>query len=141
MSDAKAEKAPMPPLARVVTAILTLAAVALSIHQLFNIQLFGIVLIEGLYLYILGAIFLGLAFLVFPLRPSKGADWPDWILFALALAAGAYFAWTAEESLDFGWEYAAPDTARWVSIALYLLILEATRRAGGSARPIAIKPA
>ena len=131
MSDAKAEKAPMPPLARVVTAILTLAAVALSIHQLFNIQLFGIVLIEGLYLYILGAIFLGLAFLVFPLRPSKGADWPDWILFALALAAGAYFAWTAEESLDFGWEYAAPDTARWVSIALYLLILEATRRAGG----------
>lgn len=133
MTEPKAEavKAPMGPAARIATAALTLFAVALAIHQLFNIQLFGIVLIEGRYLYILGAIFLALAFLVFPLRPSKGAGIADWALFALALAAGAYFAWTAEESLDFGWEFAAPDEARWVSILFYLLILEATRRAGG----------
>ena len=42
-----------------------------------------------------------------------------------------YFAATAEQSLDSGWEYAAPDTARWVSLLVYLLILEGTRRAGG----------
>ena len=42
-----------------------------------------------------------------------------------------YFAWTAEISLDMGWEYAAPDTARWFAILFYLLILEATRRTGG----------
>ncbi|MEL7464952.1 MAG: TRAP transporter fused permease subunit [Pseudomonadota bacterium] len=130
-TDEAPVKAPMPPLARLVTAVLTIAAIALAMHQLFNMQLFGIVLLEGRYLYILGAIFLGLAFLVFPLRPAKGANWPDWILFAVALFVGAYFAWTAEESLDFGWEYAAPDTARWFSIVFYLLILEATRRAGG----------
>ncbi|MEO1611283.1 MAG: hypothetical protein AAFU55_02845, partial [Pseudomonadota bacterium] len=129
--DEAPAKAPMPPLARLVTAVLTIAAIALAMHQLFNMQLFGIVLLEGRYLYILGAIFLGLAFLVFPLRPAKGTDWPDWLLFAVALFVGAYFAWTAEESLDFGWEYAAPDTARWFSIVFYLLILEATRRAGG----------
>jgi TRAP transporter 4TM/12TM fusion protein len=117
--------------ARVVMAVLTLAAIALAIHQLFNIQLFGIVLLDGRYLYLLGGIFLGLAFLAFPLNRAKGPGVIDWALFALALATSAYFAWTAEESLEMGWEYAAPDEARWVSIVLYALILEGTRRAGG----------
>ncbi|MEM7545715.1 MAG: TRAP transporter fused permease subunit [Pseudomonadota bacterium] len=129
--DVAPPKAPMPVSARITTAVLTLAAIGLAIHQLFNIQLFGIVLLEGRYLYILGAMFLALAFLVFPLRPVRGVSLLDWALFAVALIAGAYFAWTAEESLEFGWEYAAPDEARYISIVLYLLILEATRRAGG----------
>ncbi|TYO91349.1 TRAP transporter permease [Oceanicella actignis] len=119
------------PAARAAIAALTLAGVALSIHQLFNLQLLGAVLIEGRYLYILGGIFLALAFLVFPLRRARGPGAVDWALFALALAGAGYFAWTAETSLEMGWEYAAPDAARWVSIAFYLLILEATRRAGG----------
>ncbi|MFV0472886.1 MAG: TRAP transporter permease [Pikeienuella sp.] len=121
----------MPSSARIVVAILTLAAVALSIHQLFNLQLFGLVLIEGRYLYILAGIFLGLAYLVFPLFPSRGTGPLDWALFAVALATGGYFAWTADAALEMGWEFAAPDMARWMSILLYILILEATRRAGG----------
>lgn len=123
--------APSSPISRWVIAALTLFAIALAIHQLFNIQLFGVVLIEGRYLYILAGIFLALAFLVFPLRRAKGPGWPDWALFALALITSVYFVWTAETSLEMGWEYAAPDEARYVSIVLYLLILEATRRAGG----------
>lgn len=110
---------------------LTLAAIALAIHQLFNIQLFGVVLLEGLYLYLLGGVFLGLAFLIFPLFRSRGVGLHDWLLFALSIGCVGYFAWTANESLRFGWEFAAPDTARWVSILLYALILEGTRRAGG----------
>ncbi len=111
----------------------TAAAVFLSVHQLFNLQFFGIVLIEGMYLYILAGIFLGLAFLCF--RATKhqpaGVPWYDWVLCAAAFAVAGYFAWTADESLDLGWEYAPPETARWASLVFYLLILEATRRAGG----------
>lgn len=119
--------------ARAVMVAGTLAAVFLSIHQLFNLQLFGIVLIEGMYLYILAGIFLGLTFLCF--RAGSGqrntVPWYDWALcLATAFCAG-YFAVTADQSLVGGWEYAPPDTARWVSLAFYLLILEGTRRAGG----------
>ncbi len=128
---ALAPPAPMSRAAELATAILTLAAIALSIHQLFNIQLFGIVLIEGRYLYILAGLFLSLTFLVFPLSRAKGAQWHDWALFALALAVSAYFAATALQSLESGWEFAAPDEARWAAILLYALILEGTRRAGG----------
>ncbi|MEX2518493.1 MAG: TRAP transporter fused permease subunit, partial [Paracoccaceae bacterium] len=130
----EATGAPLPPMplsAQLAVAVLTLAAIALSINQLFNIQLFGVVLIEGRYLYILAGSFLALAFLVFPFRRAQGPGWPDWALFALSLIISAYFVATAETSLEQGWEFAAPDEARWASIVLYVLILEATRRAGG----------
>ncbi|MEM8821816.1 MAG: TRAP transporter permease, partial [Pseudomonadota bacterium] len=41
----------------------TLLAIALSIHQLFNLRLFGVVLIEGRYLYLLAGLFLAVLFL------------------------------------------------------------------------------
>ena len=37
----------------------------------------------------------------------------------------------AEQALDEGWEFAAPETAVWVSAALWLLMLEAVRRTAG----------
>jgi len=111
----------------------TLAAVALAIHQLFNIRLFGVVLIEGLYLYLLAGVFLALTFLCFRAGARQPASVPlyDWLLAAASIAVAGYFAWTADESLESGWEFAPPETARWVSLAFYALILEATRRAGG----------
>jgi TRAP-type uncharacterized transport system fused permease subunit len=111
----------------------TLAAVLLAIHQLFNLQFLGIVLIEGLYLYLLAGIFLGLCFLCFRVgsaRP-KQVPWYDWALALAAFTCAGYFAFTADESLESGWEYAPPEVARWVSLVFYLLILEGTRRAGG----------
>ncbi|WP_340107778.1 TRAP transporter fused permease subunit [Pikeienuella sp. HZG-20] len=122
---------PLPLSARAVIGTLTLAGIAVSIYQLFNIQIFGIVLIEGRYLYVLAGVFIALTFLAFPLQRARGPRWHDWALFALTLIASAYFVWTAESSLEMGWEFAAPDEARWLSILLYILILEATRRAGG----------
>ena len=114
----------------------TLTGVVLAVHQLFNLQAFGVVLLEGRYLYLLAGLFLALALLCFRIRGgtanSAAAPWYDWLLALLALAACGYFAATAEISLDAGWEYAPPDTARYVSALLYLLILEATRRAGGN---------
>ncbi|MCR9256741.1 MAG: TRAP transporter fused permease subunit [Alphaproteobacteria bacterium] len=111
----------------------TLGAILLAIHQLFNIALFGVVLIEGRYLYLLGGIFLAIAFLTFRITGAKSGPAPlyDWLLAVASMGVAAYFAWTAEMSLDGGWEYAPPDQASWASLVMYLLILEATRRAGG----------
>ena len=121
--------------ARWLFGVLTVAAVALSVHQLFNLQVFGIVVIEGRYLYLLAALFLAAVFLCFRATRREGGrvPWWDWGLAAISLAVCGYFAVTAETSLEEGWEYAAPDAARWASVALWVLILEATRRTGGLA--------
>ena len=111
----------------------TVAGLVLVIHQLFNLQIGGLVLIEGRYLYLLGGIFLAVAFLVFPLRGLRG-DTPgliDWLLAVAALACTGYLTATAQQNLSQGWEYAAPETAVWVSYGFCLLVLEGTRRAGG----------
>jgi TRAP transporter 4TM/12TM fusion protein len=111
----------------------TLAALALCIVQLFNLQPLGIVLLEGRYLYLLGGVFLALAFLLFPARAKDTAHLPlyDLLLAAATLGVACYFASTAEISLEMGWEYAAPETAQYAALLFWLLILEGTRRAGG----------
>ena len=118
---------------RLVFVTFSLLAVALAVNQLFNLQLFGAVVIEGRYLFLLAGIFLGLTFLVFP--PYRAAPSValllDIPLALTALGVSLYFASTAEVSLEEGWEYGAPGTAVWLSLVFWLLILEGTRRAGG----------
>jgi TRAP transporter 4TM/12TM fusion protein len=111
----------------------TLLSLVLVVNQLFNLQLFGIVLIDGRYLYFLGGLFLALSFLIFQRRGGKGGppSLLDWALFALSLACTAYLGQTAQANLSQGWEYAPPETAQWVAVVFFFLILEATRRAGG----------
>ncbi|MDM7946544.1 MAG: TRAP transporter fused permease subunit [Oceanibaculum nanhaiense] len=121
---------------RTIFVILTLAAVLLSVNQLFNLQLFGIVILDNRYLYSLAGIFLCLTFIVFPLRGKGSAPsavpWYDILLGALSLTVAGYFIWTGEEALSSGWEYAAPQTAMILSFVFWILILEATRRTGGT---------
>ncbi len=111
----------------------TLLSLVLVVNQLFNTQLFGLVLIEGRYLYLLGGIFLALTFLIFQMRGGKGGrpSLLDWAFFAASLACTWYLTQTAQANLSQGWEYAAPETAQYVSVVFFFLILEATRRAGG----------
>jgi TRAP transporter 4TM/12TM fusion protein len=120
-------------LARTAVVILTVAGIALSVYQLFGFGKYVTTLLQGQYLYLLAGLFLAQAFLCFRMFRTSPAtpQWYDWTLSALALAGMGYFAATAEQSLDSGWEYAAPETARWVSLLVYVLILEGTRRAGG----------
>ena len=119
--------------ARIVMIAGTVIAVFLAVHQLFNLKLFGIVLLEGRYLYLLGGIFLALTFVSF--RAWKGhqtgVPWYDWLLVLLTAATSGYLAWSAETNLEQGWEFAPPEEAQWVSLLFYLLVLEGTRRAGG----------
>ena len=45
----------------------------------------------------------------------------------------AYFTLKGDEILDVGWEYDAPDHAKYLAFLLWAMVLEATRRAGGNA--------
>jgi TRAP transporter 4TM/12TM fusion protein len=121
---------------RATVIVLTLVATLLAINQLFNLQfLIGAVLLDNRYLYALAAIFLAELFLLLPAyggASRERAPWYDWLLAAVSLLLCGYFAWNGERILMEGWEYAAPDVAIAASIALWLLILEATRRAGGA---------
>jgi TRAP transporter 4TM/12TM fusion protein len=119
--------------ARWMIILFTLAAIGVAINQLFNLRLGGYSLLEGMYLYVLAGLFLSLTFITFRASgtPSAQVPWYDWLLAGATVLITGFFVVTAGASLDGGWEYAAPDRAVWASIALYVLILEATRRAGG----------
>jgi TRAP transporter 4TM/12TM fusion protein len=119
--------------ARWMIIICTLGAIGLAVNQLFNLRLGGYSFLEGMYLYLLAGLFLSLTFITFRAwgPPSPKVPFYDWILAFVTLAIAGFFTFTANESLDSGWEYAAPDHAVWISIAFYILILEGTRRAGG----------
>ncbi len=111
----------------------TMGAVLLSVNQLFNLRLGNYTMLEGQYLYLLAGVFLSIAFVCFRIdgKASAHAPWYDWLLALVSLVVATFFAATASESLDSGWEYAAPSSAIWFSVVFYGLILEATRRAGG----------
>ncbi len=77
------------------------------------------------YFALLGAL-LPLVYLVF-------ARWLplDLLLAVAVVSCCAYFFQHAEDIVDLGWEFGAPPVATWLAVALWLLLLEAVRRAGG----------
>ncbi|MGQ9370901.1 TRAP transporter permease [Azospirillum sp. ST 5-10] len=129
-----AESATLSGPARWVVAVGTVAAIGVSVNQLFNLRLGGYAMLEGMYLHLLAGLFLTMTFLCFRAGGgvSQRAPWYDWMLAAATLAVAGFFVLTSDESLENGWEYAAPETAVWFSIAFYGLILEGMRRAGGN---------
>jgi TRAP transporter 4TM/12TM fusion protein len=115
--------------------LVTVLAVAVTLNQLLNLQLFAaIVFIESRYLYLLSALLLPLAFLAY--SGSGDAEtprvpWYDWLLAAGSAATLGWFAWNAQRVLEGGWEYSAPPRAIFVAAIACLLIIEATRRTSG----------
>jgi TRAP transporter 4TM/12TM fusion protein len=106
----------------------------LALNQLLNLQLFGLVLIENRYLYLLAAILFPLTFLVLPARKDAAAQQPPWYDWLLALAAAGllvWFAFQADRILSEGWEYSAPTSAKIVSAVLWLVVMEGLRRTSG----------
>ena len=109
-----------------------MAALALGL-AMDTLRLFGgeqwlsaLVGIETQYFYALLALLAPWAFITFP---SKA--WLDWPLAILFIGILAGFFATAEQALDEAWEFAAPDYAVYASLALWLMLLEALRRAAG----------
>ncbi|MDH3792118.1 MAG: TRAP transporter fused permease subunit, partial [Rhodospirillales bacterium] len=77
-----------------------------------------------------------LTFIFFPAgRRARrdGVPWYDAALFAVSLGVCLFFFLNAVNIVDQGWEFVAPDHAIYASYLLWLLVLEAVRRAGGIA--------
>ena len=116
---------------------LTLAATFLAVNQIFGLRLFvGVVILDSRYYYLLLGLLLSLVFIVFPphrKRPSENVPWYDVLLFLATLAISAYLAWNAQEIVESAWEFVAPEDAVYIALALWVLLLEGARRAGGLA--------
>ena len=116
---------------------LVTGAIGLALNQLLNLGFFvGKTLIDSAYLYWLCALLVGGVFLLLPATraaPRHAVPWYDSLLFLVSFGVFAYFALHAQRIVEEGWEYKAPATAVWVAYVGWLMLLEATRRAGGTA--------
>ena len=127
----------LPPFWRGVLICVALGAIFLALNQILNLGFFvGKVLLDTAYLYWLCALLAGSVFLLIPAGKNArrdGVPWYDAALYLLTVAVFSYYALNAHRIISEGWEFAAPKEAIWVAYAGWLLILEATRRAGGTA--------
>lgn len=118
-------------------AVGAIGSVAASTYIIFGIgNVIGTyVPLETEYFYLLLALLLPLAFIIYPLTRSAAnhVPWYDLLLAVITLAICGYFAFKGNEILDVGWEYDAPVHANYMAFVLWALVLEATRRAGGNA--------
>ena len=121
---------------RAVVGGLGAAGIVVAVNQLFNFNFFaGVVFLDNRYLFLLAGCYLPAAFLAFPgwRRTRPGVPLVDWALAALAIGAAVWLAWHAQRIVAEGWEYSAPLVAIAMAALLWALILEALRRAGGTA--------
>lgn len=125
----------LPPILRAVFVALTLAALLIVLNQQFNLRLFNVTLVENRYLFVLAGATLPLVFLAYPWngKPNDRLPWLDILLALITLGCVGWFAWQAERILGEGWEFAPPLTAKILGAILWVLILEALRRSGGTA--------
>jgi TRAP transporter 4TM/12TM fusion protein len=122
---------------RAVIVLTGVAAVLLALNKILNLGFFvGFTLLDNAYLYVLCALLVGTVFLFLPAGARARRDavpWYDALLYALSLVVFGYFAFNAHRILSEAWEFMAPTPAVWMAGLGWLLLLEATRRAGGTA--------
>ena len=107
--------------------------ILVAINQTFNLNAFNYVLIDNAYYYLLIAIFLSLAFLIFPGRKKDATRVPfyDWILFAVTMTTSLYLSYHGEDMIEKGWDIVAPELPTAAAGVMCALALEGVRRAGG----------
>jgi TRAP transporter 4TM/12TM fusion protein len=122
---------------RTVVATAGVVAIVMALNKILNLGfLVGVTLLDNAYLYLLCALLVGLVFLFLPATARARRDavpWYDAALYVLSLFVFGYFALNADRILREAWEFMAPKTAVGVAGLGWLLLLEATRRAGGTA--------
>jgi TRAP transporter 4TM/12TM fusion protein len=115
----------------------TCIVVFLAINQAFNLHFFvGYTLLANQYMYLLLLLIIPTIFILVPINGSASKTKVSIFDVFLALLTAGVFAWFISNSLIMmqnGWELAAPPRASYVSMALWILIIEASRRAGGGA--------
>ncbi len=115
--------------------IATVLGVYLAVNQFFNLGFFiDHTILDNNYQYGLLALFIPFVFIIFPAMKGSSRDkvpWYDWILFFLTLGTVSVFIYMSKEILDKGWEFGAPIHMVIAGVLLWIILLEATRRAGG----------
>lgn len=117
--------------------VLTVILAVDQVRVIFGQQWLGdIIRLSNHYLYAILALLLPLTFIFFPAFSGarrEGVPWYDIALAGATFATCAFFFSNATNIVDQGWEFVAPDYAIYMSYALWVLVLEAVRRAGGLA--------
>ena len=120
--------------AHIAQRVLAVVLLVLAINQTFALgRYWGVTVLENQYLYGILGLSLPLAFLIYPARSGRsgGPRWFDWALAALALAVVSYFFVHAYDIVMGAWEMLPPPQSVWLGSLLWLLVIEAGRRAGG----------
>lgn len=118
---------------KIIVVLFTILGLLLSVNMIFFLGIFGFNPIENAFLYYILAFFMPIAFLIFPARKSQSdsVKWFDIVLFLVSFIIIIYFALNAERIILEGWEWTAPSLPTYLSIVLWILILEVLRRTGG----------
>ncbi len=112
----------------------SILGIVLAVTYIFNLRLFGIMIFEHSYFYLLLASYFSVAFLLFPVKKGVSARrffWFDVFLFLLSVGICIFFAWQGYEIIYRGWGYLAPLHITIMAVILWPLILEALRRTSG----------
>ncbi len=114
----------------------TVLGVGLAVNQFFNLGFFiGYTILDNNYQYALISLFVPIVFIMFPATDNSSREKVplyDLVLFALTLAVTLFVMSKSKEILDKGWEFGAPEYLTYVCYVFWLLMLEVTRRAGGT---------
>ncbi|WP_127595906.1 TRAP transporter permease [Nitratireductor alexandrii] len=121
---------------RMVIFTVAIVVTAISVNHTFGLDfLVGYVLIESTAVMLIIGLLIATAFLVMPLRPighSALSRAVDAGLALVSLAITAYLFVKADIIFEQGWEFAAPNDAKWIALAMWALCMECGRRAGGT---------
>lgn len=120
----------------------TCAVIFLAINQAFNLHFFvGHTLLANQYMYMLLFIIIPSVFILLPFggsAPKTHVPVYDMVLAATTAGVLIWFIANSLTMMQNGWELAAPLRASYVSMALWVLIFEASRRAGGMALAVIV---
>ncbi len=109
--------------------------IAISINHFFILEFFvGFTLLDNQYLFILIGLLVPLVYLYWPALPHFSKDRVplyDLALAVLMIGICAWFVIHGNEVVEDAWEYEAPALPTFLAGVLWVMMLEATRRAGG----------
>lgn len=113
----------------------SLVGILLAVYQIFHLRLFGFMVMDNSFLYLLLALYLPQAFLFFPVKKNTGRNKAgflfDSLLALLSFFIPIAFAWHGYEMIERGWGYVAPLDMTVMAVILWALVIEAVRRTTG----------
>ena len=122
---------------RSVLVVSAAATIAMIVYMVFNLGLYvGYIPIQAVYFYAALTLLGPFAFILFPATsgaPKDRVPWYDVLAFLALFGSCAITTFNTRTIFDYGWDYLAPEWAAWLSLVVWILMLEATRRAGGIA--------